>query len=411
MVPGIRRIGESRAGAERGRVGDTTRAGACRELVGRVRALGPLVARNAERAERERKPVDEVIEALKETEVFRAYVPRRFGGYEIDPDTFIDIGVAVSEACTSTGWVTTFYMEHNWMLSQFPPQTQQEVFGRQPYVLAPASITPGGKARRVDDGYVISGRWGWGTGIMHADWVLLNGAVEGEALDVRLFLVPRDAVQVEDTWDCAGMAGTGSNDIVATAVHVPAARSESLLAMTIGRGSGALWHDSSCYRHPMLPLLAIAAAIPALGAARRAVALFRERLESRTLLGTLSRQAERASAQMRLGHAAVRVEEAELLLRDAGRSLARWGEPGREVCPTPERARLRLQVAHAVETCRDVVRSVMEASGAGAHLRPHPLQRIHRDVHTIACHTVFDLDLGSENYGRLLLGLDPATPV
>jgi alkylation response protein AidB-like acyl-CoA dehydrogenase len=384
--------------------------GPCSDLVERVRALQPLIAGCAEEAERRRKPVDEVIAALEQTGVFRAYVPRRFGGYEIDPDTFIDIGIAVGEACTSTGWVTTFYMEHNWMLAQFPPETQQDVFGRQPYVLAPASISPTGQAKRRDDGYVVSGRWAWGTGVVHADWVLLNGVVEGDAFDIRLFLVPRDQIHVDDTWDCAGMAGTGSNDMIADDVFVPAARSEPLLAMAVGRGSGAGWHGSPCYRHPMLPLLSIAAAVPGLGAARRAVQIFRERLGSRTLFGTLSRQAERGSAQVRLAHAAVRIGEAETLLRDAGRSMARWGV-AEDICPALERARLRLQVAHVVEICRDVVRSLMEASGASAHLRTHPMQRIHRDVHTLSCHTVFDLDIGAENYGRLLLGLDPITPI
>ena len=141
------------------------------------------------------------------------------------------------------------------------------------------------------------------------------------------------------------MAGTGSNDMIAEEVFVPAARSESILDMALGRGSGAIWHESSCYRNPMLPLLAIAAGAPALGAARRAVALFKERLGSRTLYGTLSKQAERGSSQVRLAHATVRVASAEALLRSVGCELASWGERD-EVCPPEERARMRLQVAH-----------------------------------------------------------------
>ena len=140
---------------------EKSNAGPHQDLVDRIRALEPLIAKNAEQAELNRKPVDEVIDALKETGVFKSYVPKRFGGFEIDSDTFIDIGIAVSEACTSTGWVTTFYMEHNWMLAQFPPETQQEIFGSQPYVLAPGSISPTGKALPTDDGYVLTGRWAW----------------------------------------------------------------------------------------------------------------------------------------------------------------------------------------------------------------------------------------------------------
>jgi len=385
-------------------------APAAEGLLARVRALAPFIAEHAEQAERDRQPVDAVIAALAETGVFRAYVPRRFGGYEIDTETFIDVGLAVSEACTATGWVTTFYMEHNWMLAQFPPEAQQAIFGSQPYILAPASISPNGRAEVVEGGYRISGRWAWGTGVMHADWVILNGIAGGERPDPRLFIVRRDEIEVADTWYCDGMEGTGSNDMIANDLFVPAAYSESLIGMALGRGSGARWHGSPCYSHPMLPLLSIAAATPAVGAARRALALFVERLGGRTLYGTPGKQAGRQAAQIRLGNVAARIHSAEALLRQAGRDLEVWGHTD-ELCPAEERARLRLVVAQVVRDCRDAVIQIMEASGASAHLKPHPLQRIHRDVNTLSCHTVFDLEIGAENYGRLLLGMEPASPV
>jgi 3-hydroxy-9,10-secoandrosta-1,3,5(10)-triene-9,17-dione monooxygenase len=380
------------------------------EMLERVRAIAPFVAEHAAQAERERKPVDEVMAALEATGVFKSYVPRRFGGYEIDTDTFIDVGLAVSEACTSTGWVTTFYMEHNWILSQFPPETLEEIFGSQPYVLAPGSISPTGKAHAVDGGYRLSGRWGWGTGIMHADWVLLSGIIDGSPPQVKMFIVPRDEVRVIDTWDCSGMEGTGSNDMAVEDLFVCEARSESLEGMAVGRGSGGVWLDSPCYRHPMMPLLAIAAAIPTVGCARRAVDLFKERLSTRTLYGTRGKQIDKAASQIRLGHAATEVRSAETLLREAGRNLMTWSDTD-QICPPEERARLRLSVAHVVRMCRDVVRNLMEVSGASAQMRSHPMQRIHRDIHTMSGHTVFDLDVGGENYGRLILGLDPTSPV
>jgi alkylation response protein AidB-like acyl-CoA dehydrogenase len=111
-------------------------------LLERVRALTPMIAAKAAEAEAARRPLDEVIDALKATGVFRAFVPARYGGYEIDLATYVDIGLAVAEADPSMGWITTFYMEHNWLLTMFPEQLQDEVFGAQPYVLAPGSINP-----------------------------------------------------------------------------------------------------------------------------------------------------------------------------------------------------------------------------------------------------------------------------
>lgn len=150
-------------------------------LLDRVRAVVPLIAERAFEAEQRRKPDDEVIEALKSTGVFRALVPEPFGGYEIDLDLFVDVGLAVSEACPSTGWVTTFYMEHNWLLQTFSPELQDQVFTRQPFVLAPGLVNPKeATATPKGDGYELSGHWNFGTGIVHADWVLLSARVTTE---------------------------------------------------------------------------------------------------------------------------------------------------------------------------------------------------------------------------------------
>lgn len=382
-------------------------------LLQRVEALVPLIEAHAAEVEQLRKPADEVIRALADGGVFRAFVPRAFGGDEIDTDTFINIGLAISRACTSTGWVSTFYMEHNWNLAQFPEQAQREGFEGRGYILAPASISPGGKAEKVAGGYRLNGQWPWGTGIMHADWVMLNGIAEGqdeEEAEPRLFLLPREDVEVIDTWYASGMSGTGSNDIAAADVFVPEHRSEPLKTMSLGRGSGLPRQGGARYRHPMLPLLCIAAAIPALGAAQQALALFGDRLGGRSLYGSSSKQIERQSAQILYGNASCRIATAEITLREVGRRLEAWGNAP-DTCPAPLRAEYRLMVAHVVRECRNVIRDLMDASGASAHLSHHPMQRIARDVNTLSCHTVFDIDLGAENYGRILLGMKPAIPV
>jgi len=313
----------------------------------------------------------------------------------------------------STAWVTTFCMEHNWLLGLYNQQAQDEIFGRHPYIIAPGALTPKGAGTPVAGGYRLSGRWEWGTGVMHADWVMVGGLTPTDdpaRPDLCMYLLPREEVKVLDTWHVAGMVGTGSNDIEVDDVFVPAHRVQSIAAMRDGRSPGAQFHGSPTYRMPMLPVLGLTAAAPAVGAARKAVALFRQRLSERVVYGTAEKQGQRAIAQARLGHAEVAVQNAETLLKGIAGQVMAWGERG-EPCPDEERARLRLQIAHVVRQARDVVRDVVEASGAHAHFLDNPLQRIHRDLHTLSCHTVFDLDVGGELYGRLLLGLPPNAPV
>ena len=112
------------------------------ELVDRIRALLPTVAEHAIQAEQERKPVDSVMKSLEEAGVYKFFVPKRYGGYEFSLGTFMDIGIMLGESCLSTAWVTTFCMEHNWLLSLYNREAQDDIFGKQPYIIAPGALAP-----------------------------------------------------------------------------------------------------------------------------------------------------------------------------------------------------------------------------------------------------------------------------
>jgi alkylation response protein AidB-like acyl-CoA dehydrogenase len=379
-------------------------------LVDRVRAVTPLIAATSAEAEAARRPLDHVIEALRSTGVFRSFVPSRYGGYEIDMATYVDIGLAVARADPSMGWITTFYMEHNWLLTMFSDELQDEVFGSQPFVLAPGSVNPTGRAIRQPDGSVsLSGHWQFGTGICHADWVLLSGRIveedTGPAVTTdaplpapRNFLVPVDAVEVKDTWHVDGMAATGSRDIIATDVAVPAKRISLAVppALTAGPDAGYL------VRIPIPPMLSITAAMPAVGAAQRALDLFQELLLTRIQFGTTRTQATRVPTQVRLANLIVEVDQIEVLLRDIAGRVQSHAE-GAVTLDLAQQLQLRLALAHIVRRSRDVVREIMASSGASVHYLDHELQRLHRDIHMIAAHTVFDVDLVAEGVGRELV--------
>ena len=383
------------------------------ELVERVSALAPLFEANAEAAERDRKPVDAVMQAVRDSDAYRYFVPKKYGGFEFGLDGFMHIGMALGEACLSTAWVTTFCMEHNWLLALFDQPAQDDLFGNAPFIVAPGALSPNGIAAPVAGGYSLSGRWQWGTGVMHADWVLLGALVAGapgEKPQMSMLAVPVADIRIVDTWRVAGMAGTGSNDIEATNVFVPGHRAVDLSLLRDGRSPGAVLHGSELYRLPMLPFLALTAAAPAVGAAQKAVSLFQNRLAERVVYGAGGKQLDKPMAQARLGHAAASARMARASLLGLADELSAWGYRA-EACPVEERARLRLQVSHTVHQARDLVNSVVEASGAGAQFADNPLQRIQRDLNTLSCHTVFDQDAGGELYGRVLLGLEPNSPV
>ncbi len=383
------------------------------DLLQKVEALVPMLEENAAEAERLRKPVDSVMQAIEDTGIYHYFVPKEYGGYEFGMETFMRIGMALGEGCVSTAWVTTFCMEHNWLIALYNKQAQDHIFGKHGYVIAPGTLAPKGTATPVEGGYRVTGRWEWGTGVMHANWALVGAItpVEGsDAPDLCMFAIPIEQVEIIDTWNVAGMSATGSNDIAVNDVFVPAHLMESASAMRRGDAIGGKIRDSYLYKMPMLPVLGLTAASPAVGAAHKVVKLFAERMASRIVYGTTDKQAEKPVAQYRLGQAALKARNAEILLMQLAAEVEQWGKSDKQ-CPEEEKTFLRLRIGDVVRQCRNVVTQVVEASGAHAHFLDSPLQRFQRDLNTLSCHTVFDTDISAEQVGRSLLELDLNMPL
>jgi 3-hydroxy-9,10-secoandrosta-1,3,5(10)-triene-9,17-dione monooxygenase len=372
------------------------------DLVARAVALAPFLAAEAAEAERLRQPTDAAIRALEDAGLFRLMVPRAFGGLELDLDVFVDVGLALGEGDASLAWVATFYIEHNWMFCQFPEAFQRELFGARSWVLAPGMIAPTGQAEAAPGGVRLRGRWKWATGIVHADWVIVGAAPTGDLGELAFHAVPRAEVTVEDTWDVDGMCGTGSHDVVIDDVFVPDARRVAIAEMVEGRAHGARLHDGPLYHTPMIPILLLAASLPALGQAKAAVRGFRDGLAERVRMGVV-KLAQRPATQIRLADAEVQLRQAELLLRDVAADV----QERRNRASQEDRARWAASICHVVHQCRALIGAVAEASGASAHFRSHPLQRSLRDVNTLSCHVAFDHDAQRELYGRLRLGYSP----
>ena len=375
------------------------------ELIQRARSIVPLMAEHAAQAERDRQPADAVIEALREARIFDLMVPKVHGGLELDLDTFLEVGLTLAEGDASMAWVSTFYIEHNWMLCQFPMEFQTALYRDRSHVLAPASLAPTGRVEVLAEGYRLNGRWQWATGWPHAEWVIAGANLEQTDGPPRpLFLaLPREEVEFEDTWWTDGMKATGSHDIIIRDRTVPFERSVSILAMGSQDSPGAQHLSAPLYRTPMTPILGLAASMPAVGQARVGVERFRQEVGVRKTYGGRRTQASRTSIQTRVGKLTLDLDEAEGLLRKVTEEVMALRDQA-----TPEhRTRWIASTATAVHKSRAILAEVAEASGASAHFESHPLQRAVRDVNTLSAHTIFDLDQRLEDYGRTLLGLEP----
>src|ERR1051325_9381185 len=118
-------------------------------LAGRTAALVPNLRERAEAAERARRVPDESFDELAEAGVFRMCAPKRFGGYEVDFKTQIEVLAHVARGCPSTSWVSTIFSAMAWLAGCFPDEAQDEILGDgDPRIAGVAA--PTGTAVRVD---------------------------------------------------------------------------------------------------------------------------------------------------------------------------------------------------------------------------------------------------------------------
>jgi 3-hydroxy-9,10-secoandrosta-1,3,5(10)-triene-9,17-dione monooxygenase len=381
----------------------------------RMLALKPGIAARARETELARRPLTDTWSALRKSGIFYHFVPKRYGGLEFGLEDLIDVTLPVCEACASTGWVAGFSMEHNFFLTQFPVETQDEIFRTHPYIIAPAVNAPPGKAVRVSGGYTVTGRWNWASGIMNADWIMAAAVVEkvpanSEPPEVILAIFPAEDATVHDVWHMSGMCGTGSNDFSVIDLFIPEHRTVPVMEFFSGNGRGVQSHDNPMYRVPMLLFSAMCTLIPALGAARSAVSFYGNSLKTRNVQASTIKLMDQPASQVRLSEAELLVRDSELLLRDVCRSMMEQVQRGDTSDPMWRR-RIRAQCARSLSLCGDAINVIMRGSGASARALSNPLQRYQRDINTVLGHQIYDHDLSNEAHGRGLLGLPPNNPV
>ncbi|MGO9925096.1 MAG: acyl-CoA dehydrogenase [Mycobacterium sp.] len=361
------------------------------------------LAERAEEAERLRRLPAATVSEFKQTELFRLLLPTRFGGMQASFPELLQPVRLMAHGCASSAWTLGFYALHNWMLSLFDPRAQEEVFASGP-VLAPAPLAPTGRGVPADGGVRLTGTWSWATGAMDADWVIVGALIERpDGIDPALVVVPASEVEVADTWHTAGMRGTGSHDVIITDAFVPEHRIVAVADIYAGTAPGARAHNAPTYRWPMVPALALVASMPVLGAAERVTELFAERLGSRVLAYSGVAQKDQPAAQIRLGHARVRLRALLALITETADGIEQIVAGGERVSRAV-RADARLAAAHTVHECRAIIADLLEASGASAQFLSNPLQRAKRDVDIAAGHVVFDYDVSRELAGALAIG-------
>jgi alkylation response protein AidB-like acyl-CoA dehydrogenase len=335
---------------------------------------------------------------LRSLGLFWLKTPAELGGTPLTPLEFCDVIEELAYVDTSTAWAAMIGngcagMAGGWL----PEEGAQRVFdaGSQARLLPliAGQPQPRGVGRPVAGGYVVSGRWGFSSGIVHADWIIGGFPAPDDPAVVMVFVAPKADADVIDTWHVAGLQGTGSLDFRLSDVFVPA-------SMTYVRGGPAL-RGGALFKQPGHLFLDNEVPPLAVGLARRVL------FDMAALAGRTARfpggatLRERAAFHKELGLAWARVRAARAVHREAISSAWTATLTGADVP-----ARLLTDVATAsvytVETCAEVVADLFRYHGGRALALTNPLQRHLRDAAAARQH----VSVSEEHYeaaGRELL--------
>jgi alkylation response protein AidB-like acyl-CoA dehydrogenase len=387
---------------------DPTLSDTARELLARAAELRPLLERNAPQGEADRRIPDASIDALVDAGLFKITVPRRFGGDEVDIRTKLEVSAAIAEADGATGWVVALMNVCHWLVGLYHDAAQQEIFGADPNARVCGVLAPTLETRREDGGLVVSGRWGWASGSLHATWGLvgvLDRNAAGEITEHALALIPMRELTVEDTWFVAGMKATGSNTLVANEVLVPDHRLLSV-PKAIENEYPTEHTDEALYRSSFIPVLALILVGPQLGMARAARDLVVDKAPRRAVSYTnFEKQTDSVAFQLELAKAAMLVDTAHLHAFRAAGDIDAAARDGRKL-DYVTRARVRADTAYTADTARAAIDGFVSLHGGSSFADSSRMQRIWRDANVAGRHAVVSPTVSYEVYGKALLVVD-----
>jgi alkylation response protein AidB-like acyl-CoA dehydrogenase len=380
-----------------------------RELVGRIRDLGPTFAARAERYDREASFPEENFADLRDAGFLSLCIPRDHGGLGADYATYGRVAEELGRHCGSTALAFNMHTATTLLVGQIAEELglpdgdrrllaerRQRLFGgivdnhtvhSQPFSegLDPRA-TKGfaTTATPVDGGYRITGRKIFASLSTSADIHNVACMVDGDPR-VRLIGVPAgaDGLTVTGEWDPLGMRGTVSRTLLLDDVFVPA-ENEWL-------PPGAF--NEMARRWPHFYMTLSFAFVGVMGA----VIDFTGRYLSGEIDGTS--RAGNPQKEYVWGDMQVRYQQARALARTA------MDEAGPDPGPAARR-RAWASVVTTMEGAPALASSAIQACGGRTRLRPLPLVRYYRDARCGATMLPWSAEICRERLGSLETGTE-----
>lgn len=373
-----------------------------------VRRIGPAVAARSDEIEHARHLPLDVVELIRPTGAFRMYAPEDLDGPGVTAWESLEVMEELAYHDGAAGWCSMIGSTTSLMASTLPDRYAKEIFGDRNGI-AGGFAMPAGHAVAADGGLRVTGRWAWGSGTRHCNWIGGGCLVVDEdgspspradGLAVPFVFFPAEQVELIDNWHTSGLSGTGSGDYEVTDVFVPEGR-----WVQLGRDEPV--RHNSLSRFSFYGLLACGVAACAAGIGRRSIDELADLSGAKKPQGSRRTLAERSQVQADVAIAEAKLGSAWSFMRDSIISSWETAEAGDD--PTLEQKRqLRLSATHATQTAAEVAELMYKAGGGAAVYKTSPLQRTFRDAFVATQHAMV-APRNFETAGRLRLGLETDT--
>ncbi|MFJ3906156.1 acyl-CoA dehydrogenase family protein [Streptomyces sp. NPDC090025] len=365
------------------------------EIIARAEALAAtLVDRQAE-TERRGFYAEDTHEAFARAGFYRILVPRRYGGYEFGPETFMKVSMALARGCPSTGWMYLFGAAHALVVGTlFDEETQAELFAGGDFI-CPATVAPAGVAQPDGEGgWIVDGTWNYCSGAPYATHFIGHTLVfpnEGEPPVPMLFIAPRERFERLDDWGAQlGLKGSGSHSIRIENGRIPARHTLgghlSQLAITEAT-PGRNLHGPE-YGGGPLSFMLLELGVLAVGMAKGALDAYEQLMRARTTtFFPIVPRTEDPDYQFRYGEATGMIAAAEAAVLHA---TQQW----QELCLEEPAAFTREAELRLATISREAVRLAWRAvegqlfptAGSSSVRAGERVERVWRDMSTLHSH-------------------------
>lgn len=380
----------------------------------RVERLRDLIIKGGDEAQKLRRLPDDVVDELIDEGMFRFALPPELGGENASSLETIEVLEAISAIDASVGWNVMLGSEINAMAAGgMPKDLAREVYIDNPRVVmcgggGPGS-TPSYAMEQPDGSYKVWGETSFISGCHNSTWCFMGAPIidDGEPRKdadgqfvFKMWFLHRSQWEILDTWDCAGLRGSGSHNVKAEGAVVE----EKWLPVDL-MITPALY-DNPVFRIPVPLRLSYNKVAIALGIAKGALEGFADLANNKVPMLSASKLMDRPIAQYRMGELSATYRAARAYVFETMAEVERELEAGAEM-PSPEATiNARLACIHGAQSCMSVVDAVHAAAGTSASYMANPLERKLRDSHGAASHRWVSAPL-YETLGGILFGKEP----